>query len=239
MSVKIICPTHGRAGMVLTHKAIEGLSLCVAESQEPLYREAYPDLELIVHPDDVVGLAPKREWIAEQFPDVFMVDDDIDKVLDLSVPPGKPSTIPPADVPALIERAADMAEEIGAYLYCFDSWCNPMTYAPQKPFSLSGFAPGHAFGLRAGHDLYWKNIMGEDWWISALNAYKHRVRFADLRYGFAQKETFTRTGGRAAERTIDRERESFEVLREHFGKAIVHKKGATQHQHQPRLSLPF
>ncbi len=75
-TVPIVMPTHGRAGRVTTHRVIDGVILCVAEEQEAVYRAAYPDLEIVVHPDTVRPLSVKRQWILDHFGDVFMVDDD-------------------------------------------------------------------------------------------------------------------------------------------------------------------
>ena len=87
--VAIVIPTHGRAGSVSTFKVFPMAILCVAESQEKLYREAYPDKEIVVHPDSIKGLASKRQWIYDYWGDVFQVDDDITAMTDLSVAAGE------------------------------------------------------------------------------------------------------------------------------------------------------
>src|SRR6516165_1547308 len=172
MAPKHVCPTHGRAGRVTTQTVVPDLILCVAESQAGFYREAHGDLEIVEHPDAVVGLAPKRQWIAEHFGDVFMVDDDLNRVIDLTIEPGKsPPLVPRERVGEHIARLHRNAEELGVFLYSFSANYDARFCRAQKPFSFQGYCPGHAFGLRAGSGLWWHAGMKtmEDWWISALN----------------------------------------------------------------------
>lgn len=248
----IVCPTHGRAGTIVTHKIVDPIILCVAESQEPLYREAHPDLELVTHPDDVVGLARKRDWMHQHFGDVFMLDDDLTAVLDLTSTVGRIDRIPPKRVPAHIYRLHEMAEDIGVYLYGFAPVADIRTYKALNPFRFKGYVPGHSFGLRAGSNLWFHpDCIQEDYWICLLNAHFHRMVIRDDRIGFFQKDTFKGVGGLGAHRTQGREGEGFRLLKEHFGKAVskrTPKSGQTNgkaamrspsHPHQPTLRLPY
>ena len=42
--------------------------ICVAESQADLYRQYNPDCEIVTHPDDVIGLIPKRSLKESNIP---------------------------------------------------------------------------------------------------------------------------------------------------------------------------
>jgi hypothetical protein len=75
--VKQVILSHKRANKVDTTKTISGCSICVPEAQADEYREHNPDVEIIVHPDSVVGLTPKIRWVYEQFTNVIMFDDDL------------------------------------------------------------------------------------------------------------------------------------------------------------------
>lgn len=77
MEPQIIVPSHKRAGKVITHHAVSGCKICIPESQKNDYLKFHSPSEIITHPDNIIGLFPKRQWILEQFPDVFMLDDDI------------------------------------------------------------------------------------------------------------------------------------------------------------------
>jgi hypothetical protein len=246
-SPKVIIPTHGRCDRVHTLKHVDGL-LCVAKSQEPLYREHYPDAEYVVHPDEVVGLPRKRNWIVEKFndEDIFMVDDDIVAIVDLTTPPRSGSTAIARDkVPFLIEQCRDTAEQMGSYIFSFASNANHQQFMPQRPFKITGYVLGGAFGIRKGHGLWWHpDVIQEDYWISALNAYKHRIIFRDNRVGFAPKDTFEADGGLSGTRTMKHMQEAVFILQEHFGSNVITMKkdanwGKRKHQWQPQLELPF
>lgn len=251
-SPAIVCPTHGRAGRVSTHEIVDGVILCVAESQKADYAEHHPDLELVVHPDDVIGLASKRQWIIEHFGDVFMVDDDITAVLDLTSVPGHVDKIPRERVPGHIYRLAEMAEDLGIYLYGFGPMADCRTFKPLNPFRFKGYVPGHSFGMRAGSKLWWNpDCIQEDYWICLLNAHFHRMVVRDDRISFAQKDTFKGVGGLGAHRTQGREAQGFAILREYFGPVVRHRSrkiGQTNgkvserrasHPSQPTIKLPF
>ena len=77
MEVKIVIPSHRRADRVKTLGVAPGAILCVPKAQEGAYRKHNPGAELSAHPDDVIGLAAKRNWICERFGDVMMLDDDL------------------------------------------------------------------------------------------------------------------------------------------------------------------
>ena len=77
MSLKIVIPSHKRPDKVLSKKLVVNPILCVAESQKGIYQEYNPGVEIVTHPDDVVGLIPKRNWMAKHFGDLFMIDDDV------------------------------------------------------------------------------------------------------------------------------------------------------------------
>ena len=215
--IDVVVPTHGRAGHVQTLRIVPDAILVVAESQLPAYREAYPEARFDVHPDEVKGLAPKRNWIAEKYGTFFSLDDDVPVV---EVITGRKAEAVPIEwVRPMIERAAKMAEELGAYLFGFNVWRDPQTYKERRPFKVTGYVPGHAFGLREGHGLWWHPECGshEDYWISGLNAHRNRVAWIDNRYHFAQRDTMRARGGLASQRTVDDEKRSFQLLRKSFG----------------------
>ncbi|MCF2443275.1 hypothetical protein L0657_04845 [Dyadobacter sp. CY345] len=48
------------------------------ESQEDLYWICNSGIEIITHPDSIIGLARKRDWIIKNVGRCFMLDADID-----------------------------------------------------------------------------------------------------------------------------------------------------------------
>ena len=242
--VKIICPSSRRADNVMTKKIIPDLAICVPESEAAEYRKHNPNNEIISHPESIVGLPLKRQWIYETFGDIFMLDDDIASMRDWTHPPGKAETIPPEQVNELIQRLAWMTKETGAYLFGFNHLVRPEFVDPQQPYTLTGFIPGHSMGLLSGSKLYWHKRATTvcDYWISGLNAYHHRIVLKDLHYGFLQTKTFKGAGGQAQHRNMGVEVEATAFLREYFGEAIQHKSDTTtkrSHEAQRYLKLPF
>ena len=80
--VKCIILSHKRANNVRTHRSVANCAVCVPESQKEEY-EKYNDIEIITHPDTVIGYSAKVKWIYDKYPNVFMLDDDLDYLLRL------------------------------------------------------------------------------------------------------------------------------------------------------------
>lgn len=93
MSLKIVIPSHKRHDMVLAKKLVVDPIICVAESQSDLYRQHNPECEIVTHPDDVIGLIPKRNWMAKHFGELMMLDDDVHAVKNLYCEKGECSVL--------------------------------------------------------------------------------------------------------------------------------------------------
>jgi hypothetical protein len=219
--VVIVCPTHNRAGVVSSFAAFgPDLLLCVAESQLPKYKAAYPEGRFDVHPDDVIGTSQKRDWMWRKYGSLFMVDDDINGMMrDFSQVPMR--KVPPAEAYDIVQRTADMAAQMGAVLWGLQGTGNPMGFQPQRPFKVSpGLQLGCAMGLHPSDDLFFPKMpwTHEDVFISGLNAYHHRFQLQDLRYGL--EPTYKNTGGRASLITDAWLTKAREHLQESFGEAF-------------------
>jgi hypothetical protein len=220
----IVCPTHGRAGRVHTLGVLPDIPLCVSESQAPLYAEAHPGSELIVHPDSVVGIAPKRQWLVDRYERVMMFDDDLKHMVDLQVGPGEDARIKdPQIVRDLTTRLFDMAEGMGVHVVGFNTYLDPALYRPHRPFSLRHMVSGHCLGLIADERLRLPNMphmLTDDLYVSALAAYHDRMLLTDNRYGLAMQDTWKSDGGMATHRTWQRVVENERVMTAAFGDAI-------------------
>lgn len=250
--VKIIIPSHKRADRVLTLKAINHASVCVPESQEAEYRKHNPDAEIITHPDSVIGLAPKRQWIIENYPNVLMLDDDIGALQRLYLQSKLErdeiltSRVDPETAYEIVQVTADVARKMGAYLFGFSFTVDFRDYHPRKPFDLQPYIGGHSIGLLEGHKLHFptEEMCIEDFYVCLLNAYYHRYMFIETRFGFAQEKTFVNTGGLSDFRNIDLERKGFIFLRQKFGDAIQKKKPSIRghrqaHPYGKTIKLPY
>ncbi|GAB2954775.1 hypothetical protein GCM10027048_20370 [Hymenobacter coalescens] len=245
MEVQVVIPSHKRAGRILTLGVLPGAIVCIPESQLPEYRAAHPDAELVTHPDSVVGLAAKRNWMYQYFGNVLQLDDDITDFRRMYLPAGERMSIGPEQAMAIIQETAYAAKQAGAYLWGFNSNPNPTMYKALNPISLTGYITGCATGLLEGSKLWYNSqiVCNEDYWISCLNAHHHRIIWKDTRYTFIQKDTFVGQGGLAEFRNIDAERQDYELLRRCFGEVIQKKKDSLlakrKHEFQKTMKLPF
>lgn len=227
IKIKVIIPSHKRAERVKTLDQVSNAAVCVPESQFDQYKAHNPDAEIIAHPDDIKGLAPKRQWIYEQFGNVFMLDDDITGVKRHYAAPGEPSDVDPDTAYEIIQHAGNMAHMLDIYLFGFNKNPMPLAYDEFKPIRLSGHITGCAFGMLKGskHLKFNPDLVAvEDFYVSGLNAFYHRKCYLDTRFNFTQEKTFINTGGLSDFRTEESERSDTLALKKLFGNTITVKK---------------
>lgn len=229
MSLPIVIPSHKRHDKVFAKKLVLNPIICVAESQADLYRQYNPDCEIVTHPDDVIGLIPKRNWMAKHFGELFMIDDDVHAVKTLVVEKGEPGVIrDPEKVTGIINSLYELACMLDVHLFGFTSRISPVMYDESGFYSLSKMITGCSYGVRYNKNVWWNEEikLKEDFWISCYMKYKERRILTDLRYNFSQKSTFVNAGGLAAFRNQEEERRSILFIKKNFGDSIQ-LKGAT------------
>lgn len=226
---EIVIPSHGRPTKVVTlglFDRMDDVWLCLAESQEEAYRASYPSAKYLIHPDTIVGLAPKRQWIYEQMGDVFMLDDDVNLVQDNASKPGEPNKVRGDRLIDVINRMEDLAKDVGCKLYGFAAAGNPMAYQAMNPYRFTMIVQEHCFGLIKEDSQLWFNpeIVGASAeWLACLNMYHHRIGLFDTRYGFGHTGTFTAAGGQQGVRTRASRENDVDRLQETFGSEIVER----------------
>lgn len=118
MQLRIVIPSHKRHDRVFAKKLVNDPIICVAESQADLYRQFNPDCEIVTHPDDVVGLIPKRNWMAKHFGNLFMLDDDVHACKSICVEKGEPSRIKDKnEITRIIFNLAEIAQMLDVHLF--------------------------------------------------------------------------------------------------------------------------
>jgi hypothetical protein len=247
MEIKIVIPSHRRAERVRTAAIVPGAIICVPESQGAPYRKHNPENEVVAHPDNIVGLAPKRNWIYETFGNVMMLDDDLTRFsrLYLEANSLRSSRVSPDETVSIIQQTAYTAKQLGAYVFGFSSVADARNFKPQKPFRLTGYCNGSSFGLLKGSRVFFHKdaTAVEDYFASLVNAYYHRYAFFDLRFGFVQERTFKNLGGQAEFRSTESEKRDSQFLRRMFGDVIQQrppvKRGRASHEYQRVIKVPF
>lgn len=227
MSLKIVIPSHKRADKVLCKRLVVDPILCVAESQAEQYRLYNPELEIVTHPDDVIGLIPKRNWMAKHFGELFMIDDDVHNFVRLFNEKGESASIRNKQkVTRLINELYEMACLLDVHLFGFTNKNTPVMYDENQWYSLSNIITGCAYGVRYNENIWWNEQMKlkEDFWISCYIKHKERKILTDCRYNFQQKGTFASAGGLASIRNQEEERRNILLMKHYFGNAIRMKR---------------
>lgn len=246
--IPIIIVSHKRAENVMTIKAIDNCIICVPESQLEEYKHFNPNNELLVHPDSVVGLSPKRQWIIDKLGDCFQVDDDISSInrVYLKDYDDHALSLTKEEAYNLIQDFYEIAKDVGVYLFGFNNSVNPLSYNGNKPYYMNKYICGGGLGLIKSDKLFFPNIpffVGEDYWINALNAYFHRFSLIDGRFAFQFNKTEAGKGGCADYRTTEKRKETYFFLKQKFGDAIQPKKKTTikktVNQWEKTLKIPY
>ncbi len=247
--LKIAIMSKGRAGRITSLALFPSAVLVVPANDAASYEREHPDRTVVAQPKTVRGLAASRQWTMETFGDVFMVDDDMDRLLDWTVSKGQSPRVPHHMVESVIRRTHDMAYQVGAYIWGFGSATAPMEYSEHRPLRRSGWINCAAVGiLDGGNGLWFRPDLSlvDDYWLSALNAHMHRHSLIEDRYHLNQIGTGESSGGLSEERTLAKIRSQRAELIVAFGPEVIGRKhnnwrrhSDTGHTEQTALSLPF
>lgn len=194
--------------------------------------DAYAGLgaELLVHPPEVRGIAPLKNWILDNVPDevVFIVDDDISMLKAMAGRPRRSAPITdPRAIRQIVENAAACAQAIGAPVFGFNqNGGDVRKFKNQDPFALSGWVGG-AMGI-IGRELRYDSTlkMRADIDFCLQAQLQQRCIFADLRFAFVEQR-FNNTGGNSHMRSAERNQRELAYLKQKWGKwlSIVEGKG--------------
>jgi hypothetical protein len=235
-----------------THRLVENFVVCVPEAQADEYRAVTP--HVVTHPDDILGLTPKLNWMFANLMDdeaIVFLDDDLEYLCRCYVTPAEGAVrkiTDPATVEAVIRQTLDLASDLGAFYFGWEtSEATIRYYSGLEPFKLTGFINGCAMGFRAGHGLKFDEriVAKNDYDIACANAFRHRICLRDTRHAFCQRATFTGAGGQSHYRNSATEQRDVAILREKYGDVIhVGKQGGTRKRDyagavKVTLSLPF
>jgi signal peptidase I len=242
----VLCPSRSRASRVTTTKFISDLVLVVNSDQKDEYIKHNPDIRVISPPEDVKGITPTRQWMVDNFPAFFMVDDDVVAVKRNYVEPGEEAEIDdPTLVREIIEHSYYLCKLLGAKMFSYPSTRNPLEYIAHEPFKFTGYFNNSHTGFVEDHGLKYHLGFGEaeDYYISLLNAYKNRYGFFDCRFTFITKDNFVGDGGCCEYRTEKMMLDNTIRLRKMFGDAVVVKRAThvkkNIHQGERSILIPY
>jgi len=228
--MKIIIPSKNRADVV-GDKALRlfpDATLCVGDDEVDAYSRVSD--RLLVHPANVVGIGPLRQWVLDHVDDpcVVMVDDDVTHVY--SQVGFHKRRIEDADTArAIVERLAILAGDAGARVFGFQQAARPFTYANFRPFSVNTWVGG-VIGI-IGRELRFDTslLLRADIDYCLQSLLRDRIVLVDGRYSFIHTR-FAGGGGNAANRSSERHEREIAYLRRKWGPYldVVQAKGTTR-----------
>lgn len=240
MYCKIVIPSHKRADRVLSKDLVVDPILCVAEGQADVYREYNPELEIVTHPDSVVGLVAKRNWMVNHFRELFMIDDDVVHFRRLYVKAGESQVIKDkSEITRRVWEVYDLSKQLGISLFGFTKNPRPTQYDEFRPFSLRNMITGCAYGVIQSPNTWWSEELKlkEDFWISSLVMHFERKILTDGRFNFTQKDTFKNPGGLSEIRNTQEELRNILLIRKYFGESIELKKDRVGAKSATRINI--
>jgi hypothetical protein len=228
--MKIVIPTRGRAD-VIGKKALRlfpDATLCVGADEVEPYRRLSADL--LVHPPEVTGIGPLRQWVLDHVEDpcVVMVDDDVTHAYS-QVGFHKERIEDAGTARALVERMAILAQDAGARVFGFNQAARPLTYANFRPFSLATWVGGiiGIIGRELRYDTRLLLRADIDFCLQSLQ--RDRFVMVDGRFSFIHTR-FGGGGGNARQRSAERHAQEIAYLRRKWGPYldVVQAKGTTR-----------
>ena len=230
--MKIIIPTKGRAD-VIGKKSLQlfpDATLCIGDDETDAYAKVSD--RLLVHPANVVGMGPLRQWILDHVPDkcLVMADDDITRVYS-QVGFHKRRITDPAEVAAIIERVAILAGDMGCSVFGFAQGAKSMVHfnCNCRPFHLNLWV-GTVLGVIGRRLRFDTSVVLHDDIDFCLQALlDDRIVLCDCRYYFAHAY-LKLGGGLAALRSGERKEREIAYLRRKWGRCldVVQAKGTTR-----------
>ena len=188
--VKVVIPSYHRADRVRA-LAIPNSIVCVPQCEYDDYVK-YCGLDRVVpHPDSVVGIAPKRQWIIERFRNVFMIDDEFDHLVRIYLKDDDPMSkhCTPEETYDIIQSTASLCKELNGYLFGFNKPANPLYFNPVEPFAASVSMTNMIYlglGVLDGGKLFIAKDLGYcgDTFLNLINAYYNRFCLIDKRFSY-------------------------------------------------------
>lgn len=251
LNLKIIIPSKGRAGEILTLENVlkpEIVTIVVPPEDEEEYRAKHSDSEIYVLPKNVQGLSNVRQHILDTFNeefDVFMIDDDVKQVRRLWMESGEPVVLEPETFMDYIRNGADIAKQMGCKLWGFDSLRRPVQYPSHQPFRFTGYWNASYIGFLRGFDVRFSPefVECDDYYLSCAYILKHRYGFQDRRLAIITQDNFKRSGGLSNVRTIEMMKRGTLGLRKLFGECVKPKGITTIRQNvnegERSIGIPF
>lgn len=220
--IKFFAPSYKRSKGVTTQKYLPFLKYVVAESEADDYIKEGHDIWIV--PDSAQGnLCRIRNYILDHADSdkVVIFDDDMGHIGRWNEQKQKKLTA--NEVLEFVEHGFNLTTELDVKYWGINLLPDKGAYREYTPFSMVSYIGG-PFQAFNNLDLRYdeKLPLKEDYDLSlqVLNKYRKVLRFNMYYYSVKQH---TNTGGCATYRTIQREKDQFDLLQKKWGSKIVQK----------------
>lgn len=220
--IALICLSRRRSDSIVrqTLRFFPEATLCVAEEERDDYHKL-TKRELMLHPDDVEGVGPIRQWALNRVDSqyVVLVADDIVSCYGLTTTFATRIT-DPAAIWNLVLNTAECAEAAGCKMFGFNQAWDVRKFSPLQPFTLNGWCDG-VIGMldrQLQFDPMGKLHPDVDFCLQQLKV--HRKLWIDNRFSFAH-DRWKQKGGNAHLRSKEAHQREFDYLTRKWGKALT------------------
>ena len=233
MKISINTPSYKRPNAVKTLRNYPSCKVWVDESEAQAYRDANPNATIVACPKGVQGnVARVRNYIIDTelqggADAVVMVDDDLSYIERFDYRNGYGyvrKKLTEEELYEMVAKYTIMAQDIGAKYWGVNINQDNLSYEHNTPFSTKNFIGG-PFGvfLKGNRCRYDEALpLKEDYDMTIQQLNKERVVLRVNAYHYICEQS-TNTGGCAAMRNRERERQQFEALQAKWGSAIVRR----------------
>ena len=238
--MKIISPSYKRAEAVKTHNLIEDVTYAVHEFEAEKYKKE--GHQVITLPDSTKGNIPNvRNWIIEQeYSDtIVFIDDDIESFNYWQMQ--NQEKLSGQRLIFHIESMLDLAKSWGVSLFGVNPAADKGSYREYTPFSTTCYISSSFQGLINCEYRYDPKLpLKEDYDLCIQICNKERKILRFNQYSLTKKD-HGNMGGCADYRTIEREKEQFDLLQSKWGSKIVQQDKYSKQKYDinPIIKIPI
>jgi len=236
----IAAPSWKRADGAFTHRYFDKVQYVVCESQAEAYREN--DLPVWECPDSAQGNVGRvRNWILDnsKTDNVLILDDDINYIGRWNG--NKLARMSTEDAYEFIEGGFNLAKQLDVRFWGINIIPDKGAYREYTPFSFNNVVLGPFGGFLNADCRYDETLpLKEDYDMCLQMLNKHR-KILRINYAHYVCKQHTNMGGCADYRTIQKEKEQFDLLQKKWGSKIVKRDNGskTNYDINPIIKVPI
>ena len=189
-----------------------------------------PKERVLVHPDHIVGLPKKRQWILDHVPDetLVMIDDDVDFLFIQCGLVGR-RTYDPGTIAHVVDQAYGIAKALGTSLFGFSVMADVRKFQASDPFKTKNWMDGviGIIGRKYRFNTSLRSRGDIDFALKVIEG--DRFIWCDNRFAFSH-DRFGRPGGMTGTRTSETDKQDIATLKAEWApyvKFAMRKNGLT------------